>query len=178
MFNKLKGVISKIFGKSSSKTTQPEKQIIKEKPKKAGLISKIFGRKKRAETSAPLPNVPKPEPPKETETEASIELQIILDMISDAQGGDFKPAAMTMIFESCERLSDIITEARGRLSDDEIMERLKSAYGGNLELLTFMIDSIIYAVYNKNDSGFAKWAGRGARARWESEISKIESSLR
>lgn len=111
------------------------------------------------------------------EAEASVELQQILDMIYDAQGGGFKPAAMTMIFESCERLEDIISDARRRLSDLEIMTRLKDVYGGSLERLTYMIDSIIYAVYNKNDSGFAKWSGRGARAKWEAEIEKIKAAL-
>lgn len=113
----------------------------------------------------------------ETEEEARIELQVILDMIYDAQSGGFKPAAMTMIFESCERLEDIISDARRRLSDLEIMTRLKDIYGGSLERLTYMIDSIIYAVYNKNDSGFAKWSGRGARAKWEAEIEKIKAAL-
>lgn len=115
----------------------------------------------------------------ETEEEARIELQVILDMIYDAQGGDFKPKAMDMIFNACERLEDIFLDARRRLSDLEIMDRLKSIYGGSLEKLAYMIDSIIYAVYNKNDSGFAKWKGVGgaARARWEAEIHRIQEAL-
>lgn len=113
----------------------------------------------------------------EKEYRAEFEFRKIKEMIEKAEFGDFSPSATLMIAASCDRLNDIFREAESRLSAVEIMDRLKSLYGYRLEGLTQMIDSLIYAVYNKNNSGFAKWSGRGARARWEAEVKRIEGVL-
>ena len=144
-------------------------------------ITQIFKpksqREKPTSRTKPARDVKYVEPEDPGERQAEIELERIKDMIEAAEFGDFSPSATLMILSSCERLNDIISEAESRMSALEIMNRLKSLYGGRLEGLTQMIDSLIYAVYNKNNSGFAKWAGRGARARWEAEIKRLEEVL-
>lgn len=142
-------------------------QIFKPKSKKEKPVSR----------TKPARDVTYVEPEDPEERQAEIELERIKDMIEAAEFGDFSPSATLMILSSCERLNDIIGDAEKRMSALDIMDRLKSLYGGRLEGLTQMIDSLIYAVYNKNNSGFAKWAGRGARARWEAEIKRIEEAL-
>lgn len=173
---KIKNFFKRLFGGRKSEGEQ-----------KTPFWRRVFKPKKERETSKGATPKVAPEAPK-TETVyiteespaevlASAELQRIKDMIEEAQFGDFKPPAMIMILQSCEKLEDILTEAESRYTATEIMDRLKGVYGGSLEALTHMIDSIIFAVYNKNNSGFAKWAGRGAKARWEAEIKRIEGAL-
>ena len=155
-----KGFFKRIWEKIS--------EVLKPKPRKKPISkSKV----------APARSVTYTEPEEPAEYQSEIELQKIKEMIEEAEFGDFSPSATLMIASSCDRLNDIIRDAESRLSASEIMDRLKSLYGGRLEGLTQMIDSLIYAVYNKNNSGFAKWSGRGARARWEAEVKRIEDIL-
>lgn len=158
----------------SSEKTPFWKRIFKPKePKEDKPKRKLWGRKK-------APTVPEPvyitsESPEELKAEA--ELQRIKDMIDEAQTSSYAPSAAIMILNSCERLDNILTDAENRYTPLEIMQKLRNAYGGSLERLTNMIDALIFAVYNKGNSGFAIWSGRGARARWEAELDRIRTAL-
>lgn len=156
---RFKGFFKRIWEKLS--------QVLKPKPRK----------EKSPSSKSPARDTKYVEPEDPTEYQAQIELERIKEMIEEAEFGDFSPSATLMILSSCDRLTEIISEAESKFSATEIMSRLKDLYGGKLEGLTQMIDSLIYAVYNKNNSGFAKWSGRGARSRWEAEIKRIEEAL-
>ena len=158
---RFKGFFKRIWEKLS--------QVLKPKPKPQ--------KGKSVSRTSPARQTRYVEPEDPTEYQAQIELERIKEMIEAAEFGDFSPSATLMILSSCDKLSEIISDAESRLTATEIMDRLKSLYGGRLEGLTQMIDSLIYAVYNKNNSGFAKWSGRGARSRWEAEIKRIEEAL-
>lgn len=132
----------------------------------------------------PIPPTP-PEDPEDIR--ASVELEEIMDMISEGTTySGLRIDSDVMIKNASDILEEIFKGAKERLTDREIMDRLKSNFG-NMERILNMIQQIVYAVYNSrnvkikevavSESTYAKWFGRGARDRWQDAIDDIAEAL-
>ena len=166
-------MFSRIFSKA--------KQLIRNIKSFMGRTFKPVPKKPKT-PDIPDISIPKYEPETETEIEpelseeieATIQLEAILSKIITATNYETEKtnvSGQVMVQSSAWTLFDIITEARGRYSDKEIMDRLISQYGSFSDI-DALIQKLILAVYDKD---YARWAG--GRHLYDAEINMLTEVL-
>lgn len=88
--------------------------------------------------------------------------------LKDYGSGD---TAIDLIHSSGEHLVRVITKARSKFTDEELVERIKRDYG-SVEFFATIVERMVLAVYDKE---YAEWAG-GNNA-YHADMMEIENTL-
>lgn len=122
--------------------------------------------------------------PDPEEVKARVALQEIEDMIEEARsfvwtgtgGRDSNPGGEAMVHASAMAISELFEEAKKKYTATEILHKIEEKYG-DINIMLDMLYKLLYAVFGSGNSGFAKWAGKDARARWNAEMRRLEEAF-